>query len=479
MKRKILIVLALAVGVLAKATVVTTVGSVAELQALATSVNAGDSYAGITVTLTADLNLSEVSWTPIGTTTHPFMGTFDGLGHRIANLTVNVAGSTTGNVAGLFGQIGVGGTVRDVHVTSGSVQFSSVTSSCCSGSIAGYNSGTIVGCSNAAEVRGNFNNASVGGIAGENTSMGVIRNCYNTGSVTTGDYSGNRLGGIAGQNSHNIGNCFVVASVSDVGSYGPICGKHYAGSITGCFYLNGKPGDFADLLVVNNAADNSITGKANVLLADRTLNTTGNWNTLCLPFGIPAGAAGYSPIAGAWVKELSSSSFADGTLTLNFTDATSIEAGKPYLVKWKNTIMGNLPNPVFMNVTVGDGSTGDVKTDKVDFVGTFSPVTLTDGNNSVLYLGAGNKLYYPMGGDVSVNACRAYFKLNGVTAGDPSAGAGSFVLNFDSEEATGIETVHGSRVHGSDVWYTLDGRRLGGKPTAKGIYINNGKKVKL
>ena len=29
----------------------------------------------------------------------------------------------------------------------------------------------------------------------------------------------------------------------------------------------------------------------------------------------------------------------------------------------------------------------------------------------------------------------------------------------------------------ADAWYTLDGRRLQGKPTASGIYINNGKKV--
>jgi hypothetical protein len=28
-----------------------------------------------------------------------------------------------------------------------------------------------------------------------------------------------------------------------------------------------------------------------------------------------------------------------------------------------------------------------------------------------------------------------------------------------------------------DAWYTLDGRRLTGKPTAKGLYINNGRKV--
>jgi hypothetical protein len=53
------------------------------------------------------------------------------------------------------------------------------------------------------------------------------------------------------------------------------------------------------------------------------------------------------------------------------------------------------------------------------------------------------------------------------------------VLNFGEDEATGIISVHdsGFMVNGSDAWYTLDGRRLSGKPTQKGIYINNGKKI--
>jgi hypothetical protein len=43
-----------------------------------------------------------------------------------------------------------------------------------------------------------------------------------------------------------------------------------------------------------------------------------------------------TPLEGATVKTLSSTAFSDGTLTLNFEDATEIEAGKPYIVKWDN-----------------------------------------------------------------------------------------------------------------------------------------------
>ena len=81
-----------------------------------------------------------------------------------------------------------------------------------------------------------------------------------------------------------------------------------------------------------------------------------------------------------------------------------------------------------------------------------------------------------------MNAFRSYFQLKqGLTAGDPNAGVRAFVLNFDegSGESTGIISVDGAEgtVNGSDMWYTLDGRKLQGKPTQRGIYINNGKKV--
>ena len=42
---------------------------------------------------------------------------------------------------------------------------------------------------------------------------------------------------------------------------------------------------------------------------------------------------------------------------------------------------------------------------------------------------------------------------------------------------TGIKTMEDVRCKMEDVWYTLDGRRLSGKPSQKGIYIYKGKKV--
>ena len=67
-------------------------------------------------------------------------------------------------------------------------------------------------------------------------------------------------------------------------------------------------------------------------LDGRTLYRDGEWNTLTVPFNVNDFTG--TPLQGATVKTLSSADYSDGTLTLNFEDATSIEAGKPYIVKW-------------------------------------------------------------------------------------------------------------------------------------------------
>ena len=63
-----------------------------------------------------------------------------------------------------------------------------------------------------------------------------------------------------------------------------------------------------------------------------------------------------------------------------------------------------------------------------------------------------------------------------------TAGVRAFVLNFGEEgETTGIVSIENGKWiidNGAGAgWYDLSGRKLQGKPTAKGLYINNGKKV--
>lgn len=479
---------------------ITEISTPAQLQALATQVNNGNDYSGRIVTLTADINLSDYpAWNPIGIYAYDrhFNGTFDGNGHRITNLQVNASASETGYVAGLFGIVGLNGTVRDVTVESITVAITKDNLpeganpaeypygleddiTCYVGSIAGQNLGTIVGCANrGVSVYGNWNQALVGGIAGEN--RGSIQNCYNLGEVYTGSYSNNYLGGIAGQNGEGgiIRNCFVRATIDEDrhAFSGPICGNAI-GSVSGCFYMDGTPTDgITDFVIYNDASNvlSAVGGQTkNVLIADRTIYSDAAWNTLCLPFDVPASGNGRSPIAGASVKELdvSTSSFntSSGLLTLNFTDALSIEAGKPYIVKWDEAIASNLSNPVFMDVVVSSEEPTQVSAPNVDFIGIYSPLDIASEDKSLLYLGAENYLYYP-NGPMTIGSCRAYFH---VKLDSEARGITSFVLNF-GDETTAIRNVVNSTPHST--WHTLDGRRLSDKPGARGVYVSGGRKI--
>ena len=75
-----------------------TIDTAAELAGLAYAVNNGSSLQGYTVLLAADIDLANLSWTPIGGPSAMFKGTFDGQGHTISNLYVDVD-----DHAGLFG----------------------------------------------------------------------------------------------------------------------------------------------------------------------------------------------------------------------------------------------------------------------------------------------------------------------------------------------------------------------------------------
>lgn len=130
-------------------------------------------------------------------------------------------------------------------------------------------------------------------------------------------------------------------------------------------------------------------------------------------------------------------------------------------------------NPVFKGVTID--KTAPTSTDgKVSFVGNYSPFAINDGNrNSVLLLSSGNRLGYAKT-DRELGAFRAYFEV------PATASVRSYVLNFgdEAETATGIisTTIYTDDTK-AGAWYMLDGRKLSGKPTKKGLYIVNGKTV--
>ena len=80
------------------------VSTKADLEAIATAVNAGtDDYAGKTVVLTNNVDLSGSNWTSIGNSSNPFRGSFNGNGYRITGMTRS--GGAIGQNVGLFGVV--------------------------------------------------------------------------------------------------------------------------------------------------------------------------------------------------------------------------------------------------------------------------------------------------------------------------------------------------------------------------------------
>ena len=149
-----------------------------------------------------------------------------------------------------------------------------------------------------------------------------------------------------------------------------------------------------------------------------------------------------------------------------------------------------IENPFFIDVTFSDPTPTAVtsKDGAVSFTGTYDRVSIgIEGDNTKLFMGEGSKLYYPNAA-MNINAFHAYFQLNdGLMCGKTNqggSGINAFVLNMDdgSPATDGIfELSDGTgRSDGADKsggWFSLDGRRLNGKPTVRGIYIFNNQKV--
>ena len=237
----------------------------------------------------------------------------------------------------------------------------------------------------------------------------------------------------------------------------------------------------------NSTAIQNANGQmSEVTLSGRTLYKDGKWNTLCLPFNFSAEQiAAHKDFAGAKLMELNTDGkngfdATDGTLYLAFKEATAIKAGVPYLVKW-DAAGADFTSPVFFGVTINATATttvsdADTGLQEVQMVGCYSPVSVVADDKSILFLGDENTLYYSSV-NRNIRSCRAYFSVPNINQ-TPGAKARAFVLNFDDEEATGIlEISADSKEKKDDAWYSLAGVRLSGKPTQRGIYINNGNKV--
>lgn len=491
-----------------------------QLAGIRDDVNSGtDNYSGKTVRLMADLDVGS-GWTPIGTAdddAHSFQGTFDGQGY-----TVKISTTASSTVLGLFGYFR--GTVQHLKVTGSVVNTETATTSSTAGIVA-YNRGTISQCANMATIQGTI----AGGIAGEN--HGTITNCYHQGNIyATSEYGGAYyLGGIAGiEKGISISNVYAFCGKMDnVSSTGGVTANSQSGTLSKCFYdvkLDGMSGmsemsgstslvgdalkeqfdhsiwvfaagELPELACFTNKivrlSDNHDNSSiltlsdgmtCNVELSGRTLYKDGKWNTLCLPFDLTLSGSVLDGVdVTAKVLDSSGTSLdGEGLLTLSFTDAPStILAGTPFIIKWNQG--EHLQNVMFSNVTVTNAapapvSFGNAFGDDGQFVGTYSPFSITDANiDKIVMLSGDNMLGYSQN-PRTLRSCRVHFMIPTTAAGIRSMVA--FDIDFDAVTAIDGFTVNSQPpIAGPNDWYTLAGVKLCGEPTEKGVYIVNGRKV--
>ena len=219
----------------------------------------------INITLDTDLTLTG-EWTPIGTESQPYTGTFNGKDKTITGLTVNQEGT---NYVGLIGYLGSGGKVQNVVLEG--VQITSDNSSGYAGGVAGNSfggtiencsvsgsvsgttfaggvvgsqwGGSITGCNSLATVKGVI---FAGGIAGETNSGASLTGCYATGDVTVENDGTNNshAGGVVGYNGGGtLTACYATGSVTGSGSgtiyVGGVTGSNNLGILTACYHAKG------------------------------------------------------------------------------------------------------------------------------------------------------------------------------------------------------------------------------------------------
>ena len=161
-----------------------------------------------------------IVWTPIGSQTGKYQGTFEGNGHTISGLYFgsndlgvgSSAGSEEGSYVGLFGSVGSNGSVSNVGVEdSYFFPYGNYVSGLC-----GENEGAIEGCYFRGKVRSRYY---VGGVCGRN--LGSIRSCYVSAKVAGSNYVGAVCGANDGNEGENvtIEDCYYDKTIaSDVAS---------------------------------------------------------------------------------------------------------------------------------------------------------------------------------------------------------------------------------------------------------------------
>lgn len=223
--------------------------------------------------LTTNIDLTGEAWTPIGSESNPYTGTFDGAGYTISGMTIENAES----YSGLFGN--VTGTVRDFTVTGSIIITGDETVSRVGGAVGSLGiataGGTVSGVTSDVDITVSAGNDHIGGVVGsmpENSSP-TVENCVYTGDINITVAAGSVAGVVGYIRTGTIQNCAnqggISVSGSGDGSVGGILGycNNKSIKITACYntgIISASGTANVGAIVGNNRDDNNHVGQATV-----------------------------------------------------------------------------------------------------------------------------------------------------------------------------------------------------------------------
>lgn len=283
----------------------------AQLAHFAKTVNEGEAYLYKYIVLTADIDLANKEWTPIGNHSNPFKGNFNGDNHTVTGM----------QISGELDRVGLFGECTKHNVNSAIKNITVKDSVICGinfvGAIVGY--AEEINIENCRSIGNTINGKTdVGGICGKigGYSVGKVSQCYNSSKVTgrggVGGIAG--MGGIA-ENCLNTGEIMIINKAyqsAGGGIFGIFDDTTASASITACVNL-GKVSGGESFGGIVGSTDSKSTGHISNCY----------YNMDAITGGFDAGTAlTAGQLCGALPKGLDSASWKEGSVDTSTAKAT-------------------------------------------------------------------------------------------------------------------------------------------------------------
>ena len=452
-----------------------------------------------TVVLTQDISMSNTDFTPL-CPGDGFKGVFDGGNHTILNLHITGNVKTTKYIA-FIAFLGEGGVLKNLSfetpiITAKEQGNGKVDSASVAVAVGALNGGLVenahVNGGRIDVIEGKNAGVDVGGVAGtansgtiSETDGNVIISHKGNGSAVVGGICGNVTGEVTITSTFYDGDLPIAGAglnnITSATKYGALTVKEKGSVKTAVI-----DGAYTDSDVVEITEDVKVDG----VTLNRTFNA-GKVATLYVPFEIDA-----AKVNGAAVYKFKTvvKNEGDGRWKFKVSTAETVKPNIPYVILPTGTqVTFDITDPVTLNTTTEGEATA---ANNWEFVGAYQYEKFTINSDNPIYVFAdkaqdGAKLgeFVKIAEGAFINPMRAYLVYH-KSEGMQKSARGNFgsgialpeELDIEIENENGIVVQTGSlnTVSGDvrmDRWFDLKGRRLNSRPTAKGTYYKNGKRV--